>query len=124
VEDTQAAASAPHPFKLELRSAIPRLWAPSPGAAAGRRRSAGGRCRALAPVIADSVPAGHPVWLAEGLLLEAIARDMPSDAGAAQCPIERALDLAKPGRMLFPSLIHRRLDCLSAAPGSVPRTPP
>ena len=42
----------------------------------------------------------------EGLLLEAIARDMPGDAGAAQCPIERALDLAGPDRMLFPSLIH------------------
>ena len=26
--------------------------------------------------------------------LEAIARDMLGDAGAAQCPIERALDLA------------------------------
>ncbi len=31
---------------------------------------------------------------------------MLGDAGAAQCPIERALDLAEPDRMLFPSLIH------------------
>jgi LuxR family transcriptional regulator, maltose regulon positive regulatory protein len=63
-----------------------------------------------------------PSGMVEGLLLEAIARDMLGDAGAAQCPIERALDLAEPDRMLFPST--RRLDCLSAMPGSAPRTPP
>jgi hypothetical protein len=42
----------------------------------------------------------------EGLLLEAIARDMLGNAGAAQCPIARALDLAEPDCMLFPSLIR------------------
>ena len=61
---------------------------------------------ALAPVIAGSVPAGHPIWLVEALLLEAIARYMLGDAAAAQCPIERVPDLAEPDRMLFPSHIH------------------
>jgi hypothetical protein len=35
----------------------------------------------------------------------AIARDMLGDAGAAQCPTERALDLAGLDRS-FPLLIH------------------
>jgi hypothetical protein len=52
--------------------------------------------------------------------LEAIARDMLGDAGAAQCPIERALDLAGLDRMLFPSLSTRRLDGLSTMPGPKP----
>ena len=51
---------------------------------------------ALAPVIAGSVPAGHPIWVVEALLLEAIARYMLGDAAAAQCPIERVPDLAEP----------------------------
>src|SRR5215472_18367620 len=61
---------------------------------------------ALAPVIAGSVPEGHPIWLVEALLLEAIARYMPGDAAAAQCPIGRVPDLAEPDRMLFHSHIH------------------
>jgi DNA-binding CsgD family transcriptional regulator len=61
---------------------------------------------ALAPVIVGSAPAGHPIWLVEAFLLEAIARYMPGDAAAAQCPIERAPDLAEPDRMLFLSHIH------------------
>jgi LuxR family maltose regulon positive regulatory protein len=61
---------------------------------------------ALAPVIAGSVPAGHPTWLVEALLLEAVARDLLGDAEAATRAIERALDLAEPDRLLFPFLIH------------------
>ncbi len=34
---------------------------------------------ALAPVIAGSGPAGHPTWLVEALLLEAVARDILGD---------------------------------------------
>jgi LuxR family maltose regulon positive regulatory protein len=61
---------------------------------------------ALAPVIAGSVPAGHPIWLVEALLLEAIARDMLGDQAAAGHALERALDLAEPDAMLFPFLLH------------------
>ena len=79
---------------------------------------------ALAPVIAGSAPAGHPIWLVEALLLEAIARYMLGDAAAAQCPIERVLDLAEPDLMLFPSHIHPAPGLLERMPGSAPRTPP
>jgi LuxR family maltose regulon positive regulatory protein len=61
---------------------------------------------ALAPVVAGSVPAGHPIWLVEALLLEAIARDALSDQAAAGHALERALDLAEPDGMLFPFLVH------------------
>ena len=60
----------------------------------------------LAPVIDGSVPAGHPVWLVEALLLEATARDALEDAGAAQRAIERALDAAEPDRVLYPFFLH------------------
>jgi LuxR family maltose regulon positive regulatory protein len=61
---------------------------------------------ALAPAIAGAVPSGHPIWLVEALLLEAVARDAIGDTGAAQRAIERALDLAEPDGMLLPFLLH------------------
>jgi LuxR family maltose regulon positive regulatory protein len=61
---------------------------------------------ALAPVIAGSVPPGHRIWLVEALLLEAIARDMLGDQGAAGRALERVLDVAEPDRVLLPFLIH------------------
>jgi LuxR family maltose regulon positive regulatory protein len=61
---------------------------------------------ALAPVIAGSVSAGHPIWLVEALVLEAIARDALGDQAAAEHALGRALDLADPDGMLFPFLVH------------------
>jgi LuxR family maltose regulon positive regulatory protein len=61
---------------------------------------------ALGPVIdgyADLMTA-H-LWLVHACLLEAIARDALGNAGAARRALERAFDLAKPERPLFPFLI-------------------
>jgi LuxR family maltose regulon positive regulatory protein len=73
-------------------------------------RLAGGDPRAatvaLAPAIAGSGPAGHPMWLVEVLLLEAIARDALGDADTAGRALERALDLAAPDSLLHPFLLH------------------
>jgi len=74
---------------------------------------------ALAPVIDGSVPLTNAqLWVVQAFLLDAIARDVLADAGAARRALERALDLAKPEGLLFPFLIapapdllerHRRL---------------
>jgi LuxR family maltose regulon positive regulatory protein len=80
---------------------------------------------ALAPVIDGSVPLVNAhLWDAQAWLLEAIARDALGDAAAARRALERALDLAKPERLLFPFLLdpapglldrHRRLGTAHAA---------
>ena len=59
---------------------------------------------ALAPVL--HAPAKHPQWLVRAFLLQAIARDADGDPGAAECALERALDLAEPDRLLWPFLVH------------------
>jgi LuxR family transcriptional regulator, maltose regulon positive regulatory protein len=74
---------------------------------------------ALAPVIDGSVSLTNAqLWVVQAFLLDAIARDVLADAGAARRALERALDLAKPEGLLFPFLIapapdllerHRRL---------------
>jgi LuxR family maltose regulon positive regulatory protein len=97
---------------------------------------------ALAPVIAGEVPAGHPIWLVEALLLEAAARGALGEADAAGRAVERALGAAKPDRVLLPFLYHpapellRRharqrtahavllSEILSLLPGSKPSAPP
>jgi LuxR family maltose regulon positive regulatory protein len=61
---------------------------------------------ALAPVIAGSVPAWHPMSLVRAFLLEAIARDTLGDSGDAGRAIERALDLAEPDGMRMPFLFY------------------
>jgi LuxR family maltose regulon positive regulatory protein len=80
---------------------------------------------ALAPVIDGSVPLVNAhLWDVQAWLLEAIARDALGDTGAARRALERALDLAKPERLLFPFLLdpapglldrHRRLGTAHAA---------
>jgi LuxR family maltose regulon positive regulatory protein len=61
---------------------------------------------ALAPVIDGSAGLMNAhLWLVHAYLLEAIARDALGDAAAARRALERALDLAKPERLLFPFLI-------------------
>jgi LuxR family transcriptional regulator, maltose regulon positive regulatory protein len=61
---------------------------------------------ALAPVIAGSVPAWHPMSLVRSFLLEAIARDALGDSGDAGRAIELALDLAEPDGMRLPFLFY------------------
>ena len=61
---------------------------------------------ALAPVLDGSAPLPWPGWLAQALLLEAIARDTVGDPAAAGRALERALDLAEPDGALFWFLLH------------------
>src|SRR6516162_3817430 len=61
---------------------------------------------ALAPVLDGSAPVPWPGWLAQALLLEAIARDAVGDGGAAASALESALDLAEPDGALFWFLLH------------------
>jgi LuxR family maltose regulon positive regulatory protein len=81
---------------------------------------------ALAPVIAGSVPSDAPLWLVEALLLEAIARDALGDQGAAECALERALDVAEPDRHARQRTAHAALlsEVLSLMSGSEPAAPP
>ena len=61
---------------------------------------------ALAPVLDGSAPVPWPGWLAQALLLEAIARDALGDPAAAGRALERALDLAEPDGALYWFLLH------------------
>jgi LuxR family maltose regulon positive regulatory protein len=85
---------------VEMRAALAslRLARHDPQAAA----------TALAPVLDGSVSrvGVHPSWQVEASLLEAIARDALGDQDAAGRALERALDLAEPGRLLIPFLFH------------------
>jgi LuxR family maltose regulon positive regulatory protein len=66
-----------------------------------------GAAAALAPVLDASVASGHPAWLIEALVLDAIARDALADTAAAEEALERALDLAEPDGVVWPFLVHR-----------------
>jgi LuxR family transcriptional regulator, maltose regulon positive regulatory protein len=97
---------------------------------------------ALAPVLDGSVPVGHPVWLAEAFMLEAIAREALGDPVAAEGALERALDLAeRDGALLVfvlfpaPGLLERHArhptahaallaEILSLLVGQTPALPP
>jgi LuxR family maltose regulon positive regulatory protein len=64
---------------------------------------------ALAPIVggaASFIGLFQSSWRAQGFLLEAIARDALGDGDAAETALERALDLAEPGAMLAPFLLH------------------
>ncbi|HEY6758549.1 MAG TPA: LuxR C-terminal-related transcriptional regulator [Baekduia sp.] len=62
---------------------------------------------ALAPVVDGSVASGHPTWLVEALVLDAIAREALADTAGADAAIERALDLGEPDGVVWPFLVHR-----------------
>jgi LuxR family maltose regulon positive regulatory protein len=61
---------------------------------------------ALAPVLDGSVPLPWPGWLAQGFLLEAIARDALGDSSAASSALECALDQAEPDGVLLWFQLH------------------
>jgi LuxR family transcriptional regulator, maltose regulon positive regulatory protein len=60
---------------------------------------------ALAPVLDGSVPTAHASSCIQALVLDALARDLLGDAGAATRSIERALDLAEPDRIVLPFVL-------------------
>jgi LuxR family maltose regulon positive regulatory protein len=66
----------------------------------------------LAPLLDDSTPVMASIWEIEALLLEAIARDMLRDPGAASRAFERALDVAEPGGLLLPFLLYPTAELL------------
>ncbi|MFI5779526.1 LuxR C-terminal-related transcriptional regulator [Nocardia sp. NPDC051570] len=66
----------------------------------------------LAPVLDGSVPVIWPGRLAEGLLLEAIAREALADSEGAEAAVERALDVAEPDGALLWFLLHPVPDLL------------
>jgi LuxR family maltose regulon positive regulatory protein len=67
---------------------------------------------ALAPVLDGSVPTVWSGWRAQAFLLEAIARDVLGDEGAAGRALERALDLAEPDGVLTIFLLNPVPDLL------------
>jgi LuxR family maltose regulon positive regulatory protein len=66
----------------------------------------------LAPLLDDSTPVMASVWEIEALLLEAIARDMLRDPGAASRALERSLEVAEPGGLLLPFLLYPTAELL------------
>jgi LuxR family transcriptional regulator, maltose regulon positive regulatory protein len=60
----------------------------------------------LAPVLGRPAPGSRQMWLVAAFLLEASARDALGDREAAGRALERGLDLAEPGGLLFPFLLH------------------
>jgi LuxR family transcriptional regulator, maltose regulon positive regulatory protein len=84
--------------EMHITLAVLRLAQHNPQAAA----------TALAPVLDGSAPvtADSGVWAVQAFLLEAITRDATGDPAAAGRAIERALDLAEPGGLLLPFLLH------------------
>jgi LuxR family maltose regulon positive regulatory protein len=61
---------------------------------------------ALAPVLDGSASGISWMWLAQALVLEAIARDALGDQVAAGSALERALDLAEPDGAVLPFLLY------------------
>jgi LuxR family maltose regulon positive regulatory protein len=71
-----------------------------------------GAAAAVAPIVDGVLPVPAPIFEILALLLEAIARDVLRDSGAASRALERALDCAEPGGLLFPFLLHPAPDLL------------
>jgi LuxR family transcriptional regulator, maltose regulon positive regulatory protein len=72
---------------------------------------------ALAPVLAGSARLGWRAWLAEAHLLEAIARNLLGDPGAADRAFERALDIASPDGALLWFFLHPAPELLKRQAG-------
>jgi LuxR family maltose regulon positive regulatory protein len=72
---------------------------------------------ALAPVLDGSAPVTWPISLVDAFLLEAIARGALGDPAAAECALERALDIAEPHGALLAFLLHPAPDLLQRQAG-------
>jgi LuxR family maltose regulon positive regulatory protein len=81
---------------IRVATAVLRLAQDDPEAAAV----------ALAPVLDGSAPVTARSQQNEAFLLEAIARDALGGADAAECALERALDIAEPDGALSIFLLH------------------
>jgi LuxR family transcriptional regulator, maltose regulon positive regulatory protein len=90
--------------EIRIATAVLRLGQDDPRAATA----------ALAPVLDRSAQVGWRTWPVHAFLLEAIARDVLGDPGAAESALERALDLAEPDGVLLWFLV-------SPAPGLLER---
>jgi LuxR family maltose regulon positive regulatory protein len=66
----------------------------------------------VAPIVDGTLAVPAPIFEILALLLEAIARDALRDAGAASRALERALEVAEPGGLLYPFLLHPAPDLL------------
>ena len=71
-----------------------------------------GAADAVAPIVGGALAVPAPIFEIQALLLEAIARDALRDSGAASRALERALDLAEPGGLQYPFLLHPAPDLL------------
>jgi LuxR family transcriptional regulator, maltose regulon positive regulatory protein len=71
-----------------------------------------GAAAAVAPIVEETLEVSAPIFEIQALLLEAIARDALRDPGAASRAMERALEIAEPGGLLFPFLLHPAPDLL------------
>ena len=65
-----------------------------------------GAATALEPIFAGASPIENPRWEIQALLLKASVDDALGDTGASSRAMERALDLAEPGGVLLPFVLH------------------
>ena len=65
-----------------------------------------GAATALEPIFAGASPIEDPRWEIQALLLKASVDDALGDTGASSRAVERALDLAEPGGVLLPFVLH------------------
>ena len=65
-----------------------------------------GAATALEPIFAGASPIENPRWEIQALLLKASVDDALGDTGASSRAVERALDLAEPGGVLLPFVLH------------------
>jgi LuxR family maltose regulon positive regulatory protein len=71
-----------------------------------------GAAAALAPIFTGASPIDNARWEIQALLLKATADDALGDTGACSRALEHALDLAEPGGLLLPFLLHPAPDLL------------
>jgi LuxR family maltose regulon positive regulatory protein len=80
------------------------------------RRDARAAVDVLAPVRAGTAPVIADYSLANGLIVDAVARDLLGDAKGAEDDVERALDLAEPDALVLPFLITPARELLERHP--------
>jgi LuxR family transcriptional regulator, maltose regulon positive regulatory protein len=71
-----------------------------------------GAVAAVAPIVDGALAVPAPIFEILALLLEAIARGALRDSDAASRALERALEVAEPGGLRYPFLLHPAPDLL------------